>query len=93
MARWEVRHHLSPHTARGFKKEQTKMHVSPMVVGKALLTPRVKHWSEHGFRAEIVIDDNALGDIAISEFFVTREEANRAALREMLTAAERYVTA
>jgi hypothetical protein len=38
-----------------------------------------------------VIDDLAGGDIAISEFFETREEANRAALREMLTAAERYV--
>jgi hypothetical protein len=67
------------------------MNVSPMVVGRAILTPRVKYWAGHGFRAEIVIDDLAGGDISISEFFATREEANRAALREMLTVAERYV--
>ena len=65
------------------------MRISPTVVGRAILTPRVKHWAKHGWRAEIVIEDLAGGDIAISEFFETREEANRAALREMLRVAER----
>jgi hypothetical protein len=67
------------------------MNMSPMVVGKAILTPRVKYWAGHGHRAEIVIDDLAGGDIALSAFYETHKEANLAALREMLTAAERYV--
>jgi hypothetical protein len=46
-----------------------------MVVGKALLIPRVTHWPAHGWRAEIVIDDGGLGDVSISKFFKTREEA------------------
>jgi hypothetical protein len=67
------------------------MNMSPMVVGKAILTPRVKYWAGHGHRAEILIDDCALGDIVIGAFYETHKEAERAALREMLTAAERYV--
>jgi hypothetical protein len=69
------------------------MSISPLIVGRATLTPYIRRWPEHGWRAEILIDDQALGDIVISDFFETREEANRAALREMLTAAERYAEA
>ena len=65
--------------------------MSPLVVGKALLIPRVKHWQKHGWRAEIIIDDGGLGDVSISKFFKTREEAEREAAREMLMNAARYV--
>jgi hypothetical protein len=64
--------------------------MTPMVVGKALLIPRVQHWPAHGWRAEIVIDDLAMGDIVISEFVETREEAEREAARDLLKVAARY---
>jgi hypothetical protein len=67
--------------------------VSPLVVGKALLIPRVTHWPKYGWRAEVVIDDLARGDIVISEFVETREEAERAAARETLKIAARFVEA
>jgi hypothetical protein len=49
--------------------------MTPQISGKMLLIPRVKHWPKHGWRAEVVIDDGAMGDIAIGEFVETREEA------------------
>jgi hypothetical protein len=50
--------------------------MTPQISGKALLIPRVTHWPQHGWRAEVVIDDLAVGGIIIiSEFVETREEA------------------
>jgi hypothetical protein len=69
-------------------KENTNM--SPLVVGKALLIPRVKHWPQYGWRAELVIDDLAMGDVIISEFVGTREEAERAASQATCEAAGKY---
>jgi hypothetical protein len=69
------------------------MSISPIVIGDALLVPRMAYWPGHGHRAEILISDNALGDIVISDFFKTREEAERWSERAMLQTAERYVTA
>jgi hypothetical protein len=66
--------------------------ISPIVIGNALLLPRLTYWPE-GHRAEILISDDALGDIVISDFFKTREEAERWSERAMLQTAERYVTA
>jgi hypothetical protein len=40
-----------------------------------LLISHVTHWPKHGWRAEVVIDDEGLGDIIIGEFVETREEA------------------
>jgi hypothetical protein len=48
--------------------------MTPQISGKVLLIPRVKHWPQHGWRAEVVIDNLAMGDIIISEFVETREE-------------------
>jgi hypothetical protein len=41
--------------------------MTPQISGKALLIPRVTHWPQHGWRAEVVIDDLAMGDIVIGE--------------------------
>jgi hypothetical protein len=49
--------------------------MTPQISGKVLLIPRVTHWPAHGWRAEVVIDDLAMGDIIIGEFVETREEA------------------
>jgi len=55
-----------------------KRPMTPMVVGKALLIPRVQYWRKHGWRAEVIIDETGtLGDIVIGEFVETREEAER----------------
>ena len=62
------------------------MRISPIVAGDALLMPRITYWLDHGCRAEIVISDNALGDIIISDF----EEARRLGDIRILRAAERY---
>jgi hypothetical protein len=53
--------------------------MTPQISGKALLIPRVAHWPKHGWRAEVVIDDLAMGDIIIGGFVKTREEAERLA--------------
>ena len=44
------------------------MCIFPIVAGDALLIPRTTYWPDPGWRAEIVISDNALGDIIISDF-------------------------
>jgi hypothetical protein len=67
------------------------MKVTPLVVGKALLIPRIQHWPGYGWRAEVVIDDGGLGDIIIREFVETRREAKRTAVSALLEAARRYV--
>jgi hypothetical protein len=64
--------------------------MTPMVVGSALLIPRVKHWPQHGWRAEVVIDDLGMGDIIIGEFVGTRGEAERAASQAAHEAAAKY---
>jgi hypothetical protein len=64
--------------------------MTPLVVGKALLIPRVRHWPQHGWRAEVVIDDLAMGDIIIGEFVETRDEAEWAASQACYDAAARY---
>jgi hypothetical protein len=66
--------------------------IGPLLIGKALLIPRVQHWPKHGWRAEVIIDETGtLGDIVVSEFVETREEARRLAQRAVLKTAERYV--
>lgn len=65
--------------------------MTPMVVGKAILIPRVTRWPKHGWRAEVIIDDGALGDIVISEFVTTRKEATRLAIDATAGAAKRFV--
>ena len=40
----------------------------PQVTEKALLIPRVNYWPDHGWHAEVVIADDANGDIIIEEF-------------------------
>jgi hypothetical protein len=65
------------------------MKVIPLVIGKALLIPRIQHWPDHGWRAEVVIADDGPGDIIIGEFVETRREADRtyaAAARTLLPA-------
>ena len=64
--------------------------MTPQISGKALLIPRVTHWPQHGWRAEVVIDDLAMGDIVIGEFVETREEAERLASQAAYEAAARY---
>jgi hypothetical protein len=64
--------------------------MTPQISGKALLIPRVKHWPQHGWRAEVVIDDLAMGDIIIGEFVETRDEAERLAMEATYDAAARY---
>ena len=43
--------------------------ISPIVIGKTLLLPRIQFWPDHGWRCEIIIDDKALGDIEIGPWF------------------------
>ena len=69
------------------------MSVSPIVIGEALLLPRLTYWPGQGHRVEILISDDGLGDAVIGPFFATREEAERWSERAMLETAERYVTA
>ena len=70
------------------------MRISPIVAGDALLIPSITYWPDHGWRAEIVISDNARGDVIISDFVETREEeASRLGDVAILRAAERYATA
>ena len=65
--------------------------MTPMVVGKALLIPRVQYWRKHGWRAEVIIDETGtLGDIVIGEFVETREEATYMAIKSLLGPAQRY---
>ncbi len=64
--------------------------ISPLVVGAALLTPRAVHFKGHGFRGELLISA-ATDDIWIGEIVATREEAWRAAGRELLRVAGQYV--
>jgi hypothetical protein len=64
--------------------------MTPQISGKVLLIPRVKYWPAHGWRAEVVIDDLAMGDIIIGEFVETREEAERAASQACYDAAAKY---
>jgi hypothetical protein len=66
--------------------------MTPQISGKAVLIPRVKHWPQHGWRAEVVIDDLAMGDIIIGEFVETREEAERAASQACYDAARGQVS-
>ena len=66
------------------------MNVSPLVIGKTLLIPRGQHWPSHGWRAEVVISAQGMGDILIDEFVATREEATRMAAKTLLEAAQRY---
>lgn len=61
--------------------------MTPQISGKALLIPRVRHWPAHGWRAEVVIDELAMGDIIIGEFVETREEAQLLAEEAMAKAA------
>ena len=63
---------------------------TPVVVGKAILDPHVKHWPGYGWRAEVVIDNNNLGDIRISDWVQTRREAQILALKALADAAEPY---
>jgi hypothetical protein len=65
--------------------------MTPQISGEILLIPRVTHWPEHGWRAEVVIDDDAVGDIVISEFVATREGARRLAIDAGAEAAKRYL--
>ena len=67
--------------------------ISPIVIGKTLLLPRIQFWPDHGWSCEIIIDDKALGDIEIGPWFEGREDAERWSERAMLKTAERYVTA
>ena len=62
----------------------------PQVTEKALLIPRVNYWPDHGWHAEVVIADDANGDIIIGEFVATREEAERAASQAAYDAVPRY---
>ena len=64
--------------------------MSPIVIGKALLIPRVQRWPKHGWRAEVVIDDGKMGDIVISEFVATKPEAQRLAIDATAEAAKRF---
>ena len=64
--------------------------MTPLVVGKALFIPRVNYWPQHGWRAEVVIDDLAMGDIIIGEFVETREEAERLATQAAYHAVAKY---
>jgi hypothetical protein len=40
--------------------------MTPQISGKVLLIPRVNYWPQHGWRAEVVIDDLATGDIIVA---------------------------
>jgi hypothetical protein len=64
--------------------------MTPQISGNMLLIPHVTHWPKHGWRAEVVIDDLATGDIIIGEFVETREEAERLASQACFEAAGRY---
>jgi hypothetical protein len=64
--------------------------ISPIVIGKTLLLPRIQFWPKNGWRCEIVIDDKALGDVEIGPWFETREGAEKWSERAMLKTAERY---
>jgi hypothetical protein len=63
----------------------------PMLIGKALLIPRVTYWPDHGWRGEVIGGDHASGAVSLSEFVETRQEARRLAQRAALKMAERYV--
>jgi hypothetical protein len=62
----------------------------PQITEKALLIPRVTHWPQHGWRGDVVIDDDALGDVIIGAFVATREEAERLATQAAYDAVPRY---
>jgi hypothetical protein len=66
---------------------------SPIVIGLAILDPRIVFWKNHGWRCEIIIRDDARGDAVFSDFYPTRDEAERWSERAMLKAAERYAEA
>jgi hypothetical protein len=62
--------------------------MTPQISGKTLLIPRVQYWRKHGWRAEVIIDEiGTLGDVVISEFVETREEAQLMAEEAMAKAA------
>jgi hypothetical protein len=70
--------------------------VTPLVINGRQIMPKIVFWHTEevtGYRAEILVSDDALGDIFISEFFETPEEAERAAQREMVKVAAKYVEA
>ena len=50
----------------------------------------MNYWPDHGWRGEVVISDEGLGDIIIGEFVATRVEAERAASQAAYEAAARY---
>jgi hypothetical protein len=64
--------------------------MTPQITEKALLIPRVNYWPDHGWRGEVVISDEGLGDIIIGEFVGTRVEAERAASQAAYEAAPLY---
>jgi hypothetical protein len=42
---------------------------SPIVIGLAILDPRIVFWKNHGWRCEIIIRDDARGDAVFSDFY------------------------
>jgi hypothetical protein len=57
--------------------------LAPRLVERLLLIPRVQYWPEHGWRAEVVVDDGKGGDIRIGPFVATRAEAHKRALASL----------
>jgi hypothetical protein len=66
------------------------MKMLDLVVGAARLIPRVVFWKNYGWRGEVIISDDSLGDIILCEFVETREEASRMVSRALLKAAAKY---
>jgi hypothetical protein len=52
----------------------------PRLIDELLLIPRVNYWRDHGWRAEVVIDDLKMGDIRVGPFVATRAEAHERAM-------------
>jgi hypothetical protein len=60
------------------------------IVGAALVTSRVVFWRDHGWRAEVTIDEST---VILSDFVADEDAARRVALKALLEAAEKFALA